>query len=41
MINSRDTENIGEQVKKQTKNTNNTDPISKTGEGLKQGVREG
>jgi hypothetical protein len=41
VVNSRDTENIDEQVKKQTKNINNTDPTSKTGEGLKQGAHEG
>ena len=40
-VNSRDTENIGEQVKKQTKNINKTDPRLKTGVGLKQGAHEG
>jgi hypothetical protein len=41
MINSRDTENIGEQVKKQTKTMSNTDHTSKTVVVLKQSAREG
>jgi hypothetical protein len=35
------TENIDEQVNKQTKNINKTDPTSKTGVGLKQSAHEG